>query len=234
MIGIIPAAGNGSRLGESSKPLVMINEKLLIEYPLTQMLKLGIKKVIIIQNKNDIEEKLGRYWNGISLSYVTQEEKKGSAHAIYLSKDKCEDGDVCVILGDIVSDIDLSKMKEEFYNRDYECLVGVDKMDDKREIMKSYGVRKDGVFIEKPNEEEIQELYYLRGLGFFMFRIDHLFDNIIKTRQNKKKGELDIIDTLNIFLKKGFYILSGKYINVNTREDLELAKNENNMERECL
>jgi dTDP-glucose pyrophosphorylase len=226
MIGVIPCAGNGIRLGETSKPLTKVNGKLLIEYPLKNMLDLGIKTVVIIQNEKDIQNELGFNWNGIEIKYITQEKKKGSAHAIYLAKKLCEGEDTCVILGDIISDMNLKEMKDKFYSEEYGCLVGGMYVDNKELIKKSYGIYGNGKFIEKP--KDVSKLTNILGLGIFMFNYT-LFDMIKITPKNKIKKEFDIIDTLNKFKKSGFFILTGNYININTPEELKEANGKNNL-----
>lgn len=223
MLGIIPSAGKGKRLGEPSKALTKINGKFLIEYPLKNMLDLGIKEVIIIQNENDIENELKYDWNGITLKYVTQKEKNGSAKAIYLAKDLCNE-DSIVILGDIIFDGNLKKMKERFYSSGVNCLAGGQFVEDKSVIKESYGISR-GVFVEKP--ENLDEISNILGLGIFMFD-KTLFKKIEETEINPKKNEYDIISTLNHFDKNGFFILEGKYLNINTPEELKKA-NENNI-----
>jgi len=227
MIGVIPAAGNGTRLGEKSKSLTKVNGKFLIEYPLQNMLDLGIKNVVIIQNEKDIEEAIGRHWGDIDLDYVTQRKKKGTANAISLAKKFCGEDDICVILGDIISDMPLIKMKKEFYEKKYDCLVGATCVLDKEEIKKSYGIYPNGRFIEKP--KDISNLLTVMGLGFFMFN-STLFDMIKITPKNKIKKEHDIIDVLNKFKKSGFFLMIGNHRNINTPEELqEVTNGKNNL-----
>ena len=225
MIGVIPAAGNGTRLGEKSKSLTKVNGKFLIEYPLQNMLDLGIYHVIIIQNGKDIENEIQYNWNGIKIEYVTQVKKKGTAHAISLAKKLCGEDDICVILGDIVSDMPLMKMRAEFYSKDYDCLVGAICVLDKEEIKKSYGIYHSGKFIEKPTD--VSNLLTVMGLGFFMFK-PTLFDMIKITPKNKLKKEHDIIDVLNQFKNSGFFMMIGNYKNINTPEELQEVSNEKN------
>jgi bifunctional UDP-N-acetylglucosamine pyrophosphorylase/glucosamine-1-phosphate N-acetyltransferase len=222
MIGVIIAAGDGKRLGNPSKALTKVAGKFLVEYPLKNMLDLGIKNVVIIQNEKDIETELQYNWNGIAIDYVTQVKKKGTAHAIYLAKKLCEGEDVVVILGDIVSDMDLKPMMKKFYELKYNCLVGAMSISDKELIKKSYGIYHSGKFIEKPTA--VYNLANILGLGFFMFD-KTLFETIKITPKNKIKKEHDIIDTLNKFKNKGYFLLEGKYTNINTPQELEEVTN---------
>jgi dTDP-glucose pyrophosphorylase len=228
MIGIIPAAGKGTRLGEECKPLTDVNGKYLIEYPLQNMFELGIKEVIIIQNGTEIEDEIGDFWNGIKIMYSTQEEKEGSAKAIYLATEclteppEISNEDYIVILGDVIFDGDLTAMKKAFYRDKLNCLCGGQIAKNKEEIKKSYGITMKGKFIEKP--QVMDEISNVLGLGIFMFD-KSLFEKIAITPINERKNEYDIIDTINLFEKNGFFVLRGYYNNINTQEELKEAQN---------
>lgn len=224
MKGVIPCAGDGKRLGEKCKALMKVNGKFLIEYPLKNMFDLGIKNVIIIQNEKDIENELKYNWNGINLEYVTQVKKKGSAHAIYLAKKLCSGEQICVILGDIIFEGKLDEMFKKFILDKYDCLVGGQEVTDKECIKKSYGIYQSGKFIEKPTD--VSNLKNVLGLGIFIFN-KSLFEMIKITPKNKIKKEHDIIDVLNQFKNKGYFLLEGYYININTKEELNEVINGN-------
>ncbi len=218
MIGIIPAAGKGSRLGMGSKPLVNYKGKYLIEYSLLAMLDLGIKKAIIIQNEKDIENVLGEDYHRIQLIYVTQKEKKGIAHAISLTEDIANNEDLCIILGDVYFEGSLRLMKEFFEKNDYDCLIPVKKINDVNKLKNfAYGITNDGKFIEKPLE--VENLKLLQGLALYMMK-PVIFDIIRILPKSERFGELEITDSLNYFKKPGIFILEGEYRNINTKEDL--------------
>lgn len=219
MIGIIPAAGNGKRLNMGCKALVKVNGRRLIEYPLENMMDLEINKVIIIENETDISSVLGKRWNNINLEYVTQKEKKGIAHAISLTEDLVDD-DFIIILGDIVYSGFLDEMKHNFEYLTTDLLVAMKPVKDKKEIKKSFGVRKNK-FVEKP--KTIRGLEPFLGLGVYMAN-KKLFDAIRKTKVSKLRNEIELTDALNHVENSKVHFLTEKYINVNNEIELEEVK----------
>jgi len=214
MIGIIPAAGKATRLAGINKALLYYRRKRLIEFPLEVMHKIGINRVIIIQNGGSIPTYLGTEYKGMKLEYVEQVHRRGIAHAIYLAKDKVDD-DVCVILGDIYYNGSLADMRKH-HKQVGGCLVGVQKVEDKALIKESYGINKDsGSFIEKPKDVEVLEP--LLGLGIYMFD-STLFDCIDKTLPDEEE-QLQITDVLNKFDSVDYHELDGIYKNINREED---------------
>jgi len=215
MIGIIPAAGKGTRLNNSIKSLIFYKRKRLIEHPLECMRRIGINRVIIIHHGTAIPSVLGTSWNGVKLEYVEQEERKGIAHAINLAKKKVGEEDVCVILGDIYFDGKLNEMVVHHANLGG-CVVGVQEVSDKALIKESYGINKaNGKFIEKP--KDVESLEPLLGLGIYMF--DNTLFNCIDKTVSDENDQLQITDVLNQFENVGFSRLEGTYKNINREED---------------
>lgn len=120
MKGIILAGGSGTRLAPMtnviSKQLLPVYDKPMICYPLTTLMNLGIKDILIISTPLDtpnIERFLGdgsEY--GLKIQYKIQDEPKGIAEAFILGEEFIEDDNVCLILGDNIfygSEISSSK-----------------------------------------------------------------------------------------------------------------------------
>lgn len=216
MKGILVAAGKGSRFGGTCKALLKIDNKFLIEYPLMNMKNLGILEVIIVQYRDQIQEKFGDNYFGMKLNYVKQEERKGIAHAVSLTKELIKGDNFLIILGDIIYKGDLDLMKTAFESQDLDCMVGFKMTKDKEEIKKSYGFFEDR-YVEKP--EDVSEFSSFLGLGIYM-ATPKFFEAIKKTKPGRN-SEIQITDTLNQITKIKPFLLNGFYQNINTKEDLE-------------
>jgi len=222
MIGVIPAAGKGLRLGMGCKALVKYKGKPLIEYAMDNMVDIGIKKIIIICNGNEIERYYGNTYKGsVVLEYVQQKERKGIAHAILQAKAKIQE-DMCIIFSDILFKGDLFSMKRCFNKFKPSILFGMKPIKDKNEIKKSYGITAGfpAKVVEKP--ENVNDFEPLLGLGIYMAAPRFLYW-IEKTPTSLLRGEKEITDAIQLAYcagEAGYWELKGDYKNINTKEDL--------------
>jgi glucose-1-phosphate thymidylyltransferase len=108
MKGIILAAGKGSRLYPITypvcKPLLPVYDKPLIYYPMSVLMKAGIRDILIIippGEQTPFENLLGHGEKfGIHIEYKEQHVQRGIADAFILGEDFNGDDSVCLILGD--------------------------------------------------------------------------------------------------------------------------------------
>jgi len=106
--GIILAGGFGSRLHPltdiSSKQLLPIYDKPMIYYPLSILMQLGMRDILIISSPEDLPRfksllGSGAKW-GINLSFKIQKKPNGIAEALILGKNFLKENPSCLILGD--------------------------------------------------------------------------------------------------------------------------------------
>ncbi|MFJ9432476.1 sugar nucleotidyltransferase [Streptomyces sp. NPDC101490] len=108
MRGIILAGGSATRLRPltlvSSKQLLPVYDKPMIYYPLSLLIELGLREILVIaapEHRDSYERLLGdgsRF--GIRLEYAVQDFPRGLAHALLLARTFVGDGSMCLALGD--------------------------------------------------------------------------------------------------------------------------------------
>lgn len=112
-IAVIQAGGKGTRLRELTndkipKPLLKINGKPMIEWQMENLIRYGIREVVIIVGY--LGEKIEEYFGngdkwGIRIEYIREEKPLGSAGALHFLKDKSKK-DFILVFGDVMFDLD--------------------------------------------------------------------------------------------------------------------------------
>ena len=206
--GIILAGGMGTRMSPLTKAvnkqLLPIYDKPLIYYPLSILMLAKIRDVLIIVNKGQLKQykKLlpsGKNL-GINLSFKEQDKPRGLPDAFILGEKFINKSNVAMILGDnFFYGQNLSKLlhncaklkngaKIILHNVQNPDLFGVAKINNKnKKIIK---------IVEKP--KKFISNYAITGLYFF----DKNVVNFAKKIKPSKRGELEIIDLINLYKKK--------------------------------
>ena len=205
MIGIILAAGTGSRLFPStvgfSKHFCPVYDKPLFYYPFSLLLLLGLKKIIFVINKDDLKifkQKTKLFLKfGIDIKFVIQPKSNGLPGAILSAEKYIKNKKSCVVLGDNI-----------FYGQNFREIMSKQNETKGASIFiyktihsKEYAVAKIQnnkvvKVIEKPKNNRNKNV--VTGLYFF----DHNLINLCKKIKPSKRGELEISDILNLYIKE--------------------------------
>lgn len=225
MKGIILSGGAGTRLlpltKVTSKQLLPIYNKPMVFYPLEKLLQAGIKEILIIvapDHCGDYMKVLGsgkEFGEGVRFTYEIQDKPLGLAHAYIMAENFLDDGDSsAMILGDNMFDADFTTAIQNFAGggkvfakevSDPERF-GVVKFDENNKAVE---------IVEKP--KTFLSNHALTGM--------YIFDNnVVEIAKNVKpsdRGEIEITEIMNWYLKKGeldVEIIDGQWIDAGTFE----------------
>lgn len=212
MKAIILAGGSGTRLSPLtnaiSKQLLPIYDKPMIYYPLSNIMNLGIREIMIISTIEDtpkIKKLLGNGNNiGINIEYKIQPSPDGIAQAFILAKDFIKNDSVCLILGDNIfygSEISGKVIDDKFIKavnvKDGAYVVAYRVSDPKR-----YGVveldNNDKALSIEEKPQNPKSDFAVTGWYFY----DNDVINIAQNIKPSPRGELEITDVNNEYLKR--------------------------------
>lgn len=115
MKAIIPVAGTGARLRPLTytqpKPLIPVAGKPIISFIIDQLMAGGIQDFIFIIGYlgEKIKDYVEETYPDIRKEFVTQEERLGSAHAIWVAKEQWKKAkEVMIFFGDVIVDVDFN------------------------------------------------------------------------------------------------------------------------------
>ena len=205
--GIILAGGMGTRMSPLTKAvnkqLLPLYDKPLIYYPLSVLMLAGIKKILIIVNKGQLNQfrKIVPEKNnlGISLEYKEQIRPGGLPEAFTIGEKFINKDSVSLILGDnffygqsltriLKKNINLNSGAKIFIHPvKNPQLYGVATLNKNNKVLK---------LLEKPKKTNSN--LAVTGLYFF----DNKVVELTKKLKPSKRGELEIIDLLNIYKRK--------------------------------
>lgn len=223
MKGIVLAGGAGTRLHPTtiavSKQLLPIYDKPMIYHPISVLMLAGIREILIISTPVDLpnfQRLLGDGSQfGVKFSYKEQPSPDGLAQAFILGEEFIGNDDVALVLGDNIfyGDGFSGKLKNVvaktqnggatvfgYYVKDPQRFGVVEfALSPKSEIStlpQGAGIRAVSIE-EKP--ENPKSNYAVTGLYFY----DNKVVEYAKSLKPSKRGELEITDLNNIYLKEG-------------------------------
>lgn len=226
MKGIILAGGTGSRLlpltKVTNKHLLPVYDKPMIYYPLQTLIGMGIKDILIVSGPGHAGHFLNLLGSGksfgIKLSYAIQEEAGGIAQALGLAEDFADADNVSVILGDNIYEdkFDLSNYTEG-------AKIFLKEVTDPQR----FGVAElNGEKVVSIEEKPLTPKSNFAVTGLYVY--DNSVFSIIKTLKPSRRGELEITDVNNAFIKSGKMsaeFVKGYWSDAGTFESLIRASN---------
>ncbi len=234
MKGIVLAGGTGTRLWPltkvTNKHLLPVGKYPMIFYPIYRLKQAGITEILVITGRNhmgDVLELLGSGKDyGLDFTFKVQDQAGGIAEALGLARDFVN-GDKCVvILGDNIFEDDISPYVESFKRQQGEAKILLKEVSDPTR----FGVAElmdDKIVSIEEKPKQPKSNYAVTGI--YMYD-SNVFD-IVKTLKPSRRGELEITDVNNAYIRKStltYNILKGWWTDAGTPSSLlkanELAK----------
>lgn len=206
--GIVLAGGSGTRLypltRSVSKQLMPIYDKPMIFYPISVLLKAGIREIAIITTPS--QQRLftdllgdGSQW-GCSFTYIQQPNPEGLAQAFLLCEDFIKGYNTCLVLGDnLFFGHGFADLLKKAVARDQGATIfGYHVMDPDRYGVVEFDEHFKAISIEeKPVKPKSN--FAVTGLYFYDGRVI----DIAKSIKPSARGELEITDVNKWYLEHG-------------------------------
>ncbi len=186
-----------------NKQLIPVYDKPMVYYPLSTLMGAGIREVLIISNPDNLpfyKKLLGDGKRlGCSFSYEVQPEPGGLAQAFIIGEKFIGDDSVCLILGDnIFYGHGLGEQLEKNRNPNGGIIMACYVSDPQRYGIVEFSKEKGVVSIEeKPKKPKSH--FAVPGIYFY----DNDVISIAKNLKPSDRGELEITDVNNEYLKRG-------------------------------
>ena len=230
--GVILAGGLGKRLFPltkiTNKHLLPIYCKPMIYYPLQTLVDAGIKDILIVTGGRHAGEFLRLLGNGAEfglkhINYTYQEGEGGIAEALRLAEHFADNDRIVVILGDNIIEKDIKGPVEEFKKQPKGAKILIKKVEDP-ERFGVVALRKNRIVAIEEKPKSPKSDYIVTGIYLY----DNQVFDIIKALKPSRRGELEITDVNNAYLKKGeltYSILDGWWTDSGTFDSLLKASN---------
>ena len=206
--GIILAGGCGTRLDPItkaiSKQLLPIYDKPMIYYPLTTIMLAGIREILIItapEYQHNFKSLLGNGSElGINIDYAIQEQPNGLAEAFIISERFLGNSSSALILGDnLYHGRNLGKTLRKISQQENGASIFAYQVNE----AERYGI----IELDKNNKvlsiEEKPKIPKSRFACTGLYFYDNTVVEKAKTLSPSKRGELEITDLNNLYLKEG-------------------------------
>ncbi len=229
MKGVILAGGTGSRLFPltkvTNKHLLPVGRKPMILHPVEKLIQAGMKEIIVVtgvEHMGDVVTLLGSGKDyGCEFSYKVQDQAGGIAQALGLTESFCRGSKICVILGDNIFEDSLAPFAKNFYEQNKGAKVLLKQVSDPHRFGVPEVVGNQIVSIEeKPKNPKSS--FAVTGIYFYD---DQVFE-IIKTLKPSGRGELEITDVNNFYVRQGTMThdtFQGHWTDAGTFESLNVA-----------
>lgn len=233
MKGVILAGGLGSRLRPltlvTNKHLLPVYDRPMIYYPIQCLLNAGIKDIIIVtggEHAGDFLKLLrnGKHLGIHHLEYAYQEGEGGIADALKLAEEFADGQKICVVLGDNIIQHNIRKAAGDFFTQRSGAKLLLKEVPDPQRfgVVRYDEKQKNKIveIIEKPKDPPSKHAV----IGIYFYDADVF--KVCQTLKPSARGELEITDVNNYYLKRGDLtseVIDGWWTDAGTIESLYRA-----------
>jgi glucose-1-phosphate thymidylyltransferase len=232
MKGVVLAGGLGTRLYPltkvTNKHLLPVYDRPMVYYPIQTLVDAGITDILLVTGGNSAGDFLRLIGNGKEfglrhINYTYQEGEGGIAAALALAEHFAEEERIVVILGDNILEKGIGDAVKEFEKQKRGAKILLKEVPDPER----FGVPhiKDGKVVQIDEKPKKPASHYA-VIGVYMYD-DKVFD-IVRTLKPSARGELEITDVNNAYIKQGtmtYAIVDGWWADAGTSFDSLLKAN---------
>jgi len=227
MKGVILAGGTGSRLYPltrvTNKHLLPVFDRPMIFYPVQTLVNAGMRDILLVTGGQNAGEFLRLLGNGKDfglkhINYTYQEGEGGIADALRLAEHFADGQAICVVLGDNIIETNIIEACEKFQREPRGAHIILKEVSDPQR----FGVPVfEGEKIVRVEEKPATPASRYAVIGIYMYDAT-VFDRI-RTLKPSARGELEITDVNNQYLREGllsYSILEGWWTDAGTFDSL--------------
>jgi len=205
--GVVLAGGLGTRLLPltlaTNKHLLPVFDQPMLFYPIKTLVEAGVTEIMVITGGPHAGHFLRVLKNGKELGirhleYSYQEGEGGIAAALSLAEEFADNSSLAVILGDNTTDADISEAVKNFKDG---ALIFLKKVPDPERFGVPVFDKADSKKIIKIEEKPKKPKSDYAVTGLYLY--DNKVFDYIKRLKPSARGELEITDVNNFYIKEG-------------------------------
>jgi glucose-1-phosphate thymidylyltransferase len=212
----------------TNKHLLPVYDKPMIYYPITTLVNAGINEILIVTGGNNAGDFLKLLGNGKEfglkhLNYTYQEGEGGIAAALSLAEFFADGEKICVVLGDNIIEKNIKAAVEAFEKQPKGARILLKEVPDPQRF--GVPVFENGKIVRIDEKPAVPASNYA-VIGIYMYD-SQVFD-FIRGLKPSQRGELEITDVNNFYLKEGtleWSVLDGWWTDAGTFDSLLYACN---------
>lgn len=231
MQGIVPAAGEGTRLrpltADKPKGLVEVAGRPLLTHALEALCDVGVSELVVVvgYEGEQIVDHYGETFEGVPITYVRQVERLGLGHAVSQARPHV-DGTFLVLNGDNVFAGPLDPVAERIEKPGIDAAMLVETAS--LEAARTTGVVETDAagcvtgLVEKPDDPPST----LVSAGCWALPLETF--HALELAQPSDRGEYELTDAIDLLVEAGWQVdaveLTRDRVNVNTEADVASAE----------